>query len=98
MTKLYYTPPTDKQFNEIKEKVIELLCEVDSDNDAYGYATSKIDRIKDIQNVSDNFMYIPAMFDIHNQERLVEKLSEETRKVIKERMIDGGNPPEYIRF
>jgi hypothetical protein len=95
---LYYTPPTDEIFNEVKNASMELWKEVDTDNDKYGYATKKINRIKDIANVSDNFMYIVAMFDIQNQARLAEKLSEETRKEVRERMIDGGNPPEYIRF
>ena len=98
MLKLYYTPPTNEQFNELKEKAIELWREVDTDNDKYGYASDKIGRIKDIENVSDNFMYMVAMFDIHNQAKLAEKLSEETREAVRKRMIDGGNPPKYIKF
>ena len=93
--KLYYTPPTDEQFNELKEKAIEIWQGYD---DAHGYATEKINAIKDIKNVSDNFMYIVAMFDIFNQEKLAEKLSFETRKAVRDRMIDGGNSPEYIKF
>jgi len=43
-------------------------------------------------------MYIVAMFDIFNQAKLANKLSGEARIAIKERMIDGGNPAEYIVF
>jgi hypothetical protein len=94
----YYTPPTDEIFNEVKSVCIELWKEVDIDNDKFGYATEKINRIKDITNISDNFMYMVAMFDISNQQLLANKLSDDARQAIKERMIDGGNLPEYIVF
>ena len=97
-SKLYYIPPTDEQFNELKEKAIELWKEVDTDNDKYGYASEKIGRIKDIKNVEDNFMYMVAMFDMYNQRKLIQKLSKETKEAVRERMIDGGNPPNYIAF
>jgi len=93
--KLYYTPPKEELFSEVKEKAIEVWRGYD---DGYGYATGKIDRIKNIQNIEDNFMYMVAMFDIYNQGKLAEKLSDEARKAIRERMIDGGNPPENIKF
>ncbi len=38
------------------------------------------------------------MFDINNQSKLAEKLNPETRQAVKDRMIDGGNSPEYIKF
>jgi len=96
MTKLYYTPPTDEQFNELKEKTIEVWKE--NHDNAYGYVTGKVNKIKDIKNIQDNFMYMVAMFDINNQALLSVKLSPETRKAVRERMIDGGNPQEYIPF
>ena len=95
MSKLYYTPPTDEQFNELKEKAIEIWSGYDNE---YGYVTEKIDRIKDVNNVGDNFLYIVAMFDQFNQERLAEKLSDETRIAIRERMRDGGYPEYLIAF
>lgn len=98
MTKLYYTPPEDKIFEEVRKKSIELWKEVDTDQDKFGYASSKINQIKDILNVGDNFMYLVAMFDIVNQYRLAQKLSPEARLAIRERMVDGGQPEEYIVF
>jgi len=95
MPKLYYTPPTNDQFNELKEKAIEIWQTYDN---TYGYADEKVNRIKDIKNIGDNFMYMVAMFDIVNQKKLAEKMSEETKKAVKDRMIDGGNKPEYIVF
>jgi len=88
---LYYTPPTNEQFNEVKEKSIQLWKEIDTDNDKYGYASSKINRIKDLENISDNFMVMVAMFSINNQATLASKLKEETRTAIKERMIEDRN-------
>ena len=85
MTKLYYTPPTDKQFNELKEKAIEIWLGYD---DTYGYASEKINAIKDIKNIQDNFMYMVAMFDIHNQAKLAWLLSPEARKAVIERLKD----------
>jgi hypothetical protein len=98
MTQLYYTAPEDKIFNEVREKAMALWPEIDTDHDKYGYATEKINRIKGITNVRDNFMYIVAMFDIDNQSRLAENLSPEARLAVRERMIEGGQPMEYIVF
>ena len=95
MVRLYYTPPKDEYFNEVKEKAIQLWFTM---GDEPSYSREKIGRIKDLKNIEDNFMYMIAMFDIYNQRRLSNELSEETRKAIRERMIEGGNPPHYIVF
>ena len=89
-SKLYYTPPTDEQFNELKEKAIEVWRTYDNE---FGYVDEKVGRIKDIQNIQDNFMYMVAMFDATNQGILAGKLSKETREAVKARM-----PEEYIAF
>lgn len=95
MTKLYYTAPSDESFEDLKTQAMLLWPKIDSDNDAYGYATEKINQIKDIRNVGDNFMYIFAMFDVGNQRKLGAILKEETKKEVNERLIDGGSP-EYL--
>lgn len=89
MDNLYYTPPTNEQFNELREKSIEIWNTYDN---TYGYADEKINRIKDIKNVEDNFMFMVAMFDINNQAKLAKKLSPETKEAVSLRMIAGGNP------
>jgi hypothetical protein len=43
-------------------------------------------------------MYIVAMFDCNNQRLLAISLSDDTRKAVRDRMIDGGSPLEYIEF
>ena len=95
MSKLYYTPPTDEQFNDVKNNAMELWKEVAHDE---SYANEKIGAINDIQNVQDNFMYMVAMFDDGNQKRLANKLSPETCVAIRERLIDGGSPEYLINF
>jgi hypothetical protein len=98
MAKLYYMPPSDELFEEVRKAAMELWKEVDTDNDKYGYATEKINCIKDIKNVEDNFMYMVAMFDIYNQGKLADVLSEEAREAIRDRMLDGGQPEMLIPF
>jgi len=91
----YYTPPSDKIFEEIKEKSIEIWKTYD---DSYGYATEKTDRIKDLKNIQDNGMTMVAMFDSENQVKLANTLSDEAKMAIRDRMIAGGTPPQYITF
>jgi len=93
--RLYYTPPTDEQFNELKSKTVEVWKEYDNE---YGYVDEKVGRIWNIMNVGDNFMYIVAMMDCVNQGKLANKLSKETRLAVRARMIDGGNKTEDIAF
>jgi hypothetical protein len=95
MAKLYYTPPSEECFEELQRESIRVWQEYD---DTYGYASGKVNRIKDLENVGDNFMYIFAMFDILNQSKVAQYLSIETKKALKERMIDGGHPVEFIPF
>jgi hypothetical protein len=92
---LYYTPPADELFEEVKKASINVWNDYD---DTHGYATEKIKRIKDIGNVGDNFMYMVSMFDMHNQRKLSSYLSEESKKAVKERLLNGGMEPQYIVF
>lgn len=93
MSRLYYTPPTDDIFNEVRNCAIQIWRGYD---DTYNYATEKISRIEDIGNVGDNLMYIVAMFDMPNQTKLGAMLSEDARDAIFRRMLDGGNDMRYI--
>jgi len=95
MSKLYYVPPTYDQFNELKEKAIEIWSTM---GDEPSYSQEKIGRIKDIQNVGDNFMYMVAMFDQNNQQILSDKLENDTRRAVAERLKDGGSPDYYNVF
>lgn len=91
----YYTAPENEHFLEVKNAAIEIWSGYD---DTYGYASEKINHIKDLKNRGDNFMYIVAMFDINNQRSLADMLSEDTNQEIKTRMIAGGAMEQYIVF
>ncbi len=80
---LYYTAPSDDVFEDIKANAIKIWQTYD---DTYGYASEKIDRIKDIANVSDNYMYMVAMFDETNQAKLMQAVQPETAARIREAM------------
>lgn len=77
----YYDAPSDEIFDEIKEKAIEIWQTYD---DTYGYATEKIEQVKSITNVKDNWGFIVGMFDSNNQQKLLAKLSPEAQDKIRE--------------
>jgi len=79
----YFEPLSDKAFSEVKEKAIELWSTYD---DEFGYATEKIERVKSIDNVRDNYSVILAMFDPVNQFKHWTTLSEKTMDEIRERI------------
>lgn len=93
--KLYYTPPEDRIFEEVREAAIKVW---ESRGYHPDYVAEKIARIKDIANVSDNMMYIVAGFDFENQNILGALISNEARKAIYDRLIDGGAEPIYIPY
>lgn len=95
MNSLYYTPPEESIFKEVKAAALAIW---DSYDDTHGYATEKKDRISDIKNIKDNLMYIVAMFDISNQSKLAQSISPEARKAIRDRLRDGGMSDSFIVF
>lgn len=92
---LYYFPPKDETFEEVKSEAIKIW---QGYNDKYEYGSNKIDRIKFLKNVGDNFMYIVAMFDPSNQKLLASKISQQAKKAIRQRLIAGGQIKEYLYF
>lgn len=66
--KNYYTPPSDVVFNDIKQGAIKIWK---SYSDEFGYQSEKVDAIKDLKNISDNYAYMVAMFDPGNQTKLL---------------------------
>lgn len=71
--------PSDEIFDEVKRAAIELWKTYD---DTFKYATQKVDRIKDVENYSDNFAYIIGMFDPENQRKLMMLVSKEAQREI----------------
>jgi hypothetical protein len=63
----YYTPPSQAVFDDFKQAAIKVWQTMD---DSFGYVTGKVNKIKDLTNVQDNYAYMIAMFDIHNQQKV----------------------------
>lgn len=95
---LYYTPPSQEIFNDVKTSAKMIWHFIDSDNDKYGYASEKCARIDAMENVGDNFMTIVAMFDIYNQVYLSRAITPESRKAVRDRLISTGGSSEYNNF
>ncbi len=68
----YYAAPPQELFDEIKKQAIAVW---NTFSDEFGYASEKIDEIKDIQNIKDNAWHIIAMFDIQNRQIFLRGLS-----------------------
>lgn len=94
-TKLYYAPPKDSIFNEVRDRAIDIWKTYD---DEFGYATEKINGIKDLKNTEGNFMFIVSQFDHWNQKRLASMLSQEASNDISIRKLAGGATEEYDVF
>jgi len=75
----YYKAPPEKIFNDIKENAIKIW---QTYSDEFGYQSEKINRIKDIENISDNAWYMVAMFDSSNQAKLLSMVKPETAEII----------------
>lgn len=79
-----YKAPTDKIFNEIKEKSIEIWNQYDN---TYGYVDEKLRIVNTTTNIKDNYLYIFNMFDMSNQRKLLKMLSPKSRKYILNRLL-----------
>ena len=96
MHKLYYQAPSDKIFNEVKEKAIELWETKYPREQHPNYTKKKVEYVKNINNIEDNIMTIIAMFNPINQNLLASMLPKETRKEIAERLKSVGAFEEII--
>ena len=89
MNEDYYKAPSDEIFEDIKSNSIKIWNTYDN---TYGYVDEKVDRVKDLKNVSDNWMVMFSMFDHINQSKLLSMVSRKTAKhinrVMKKAMRD----------
>lgn len=79
---LYYTAPSDAVFEEIKAAALTLWRGYADEPASDLYVAEKVGRVEPLTNVSDNWMYMVAMFDLPNQMRLFARLSAATRGLI----------------
>lgn len=69
---------SDKLFNELKNAAIEVWQDYDN---SYGYVDEKIAMMQ-FKNVGDNYGTIIGMFDVHNQRKLYDRVSNEAKELI----------------
>ena len=91
----YYKKPKDEYFDELKSVCIKFWETYD---DQFGYATEKINRIKDLENSASNYMMMVKMFHQLNWEVLAELLSLEVRNDISIRLNAGVESVETDFF
>ena len=84
---LYYTPPSDKIFEEVRQKSILLWLKYDN---TYGYVDEKLEAIQSLKNESDHFMFMVGMFDLPNQAVLAINLTTAARHEVRKRVIAAG--------
>jgi hypothetical protein len=93
--KLFYTPPREESFNELREVCIRFWNTFD---DKFGYATEKIDRIKDLPNDGPNFVMMVQMIHPVAREVISKLLSLETRNEISMRLYGWEKENEFDFF
>ena len=91
----YYKQPKEEYFNELKSACIKFWKSFD---DQFGYATEKINSIKDLENTSSNYIMMVKMFHQLNWEVLAELLSLEVRNDISIRLNAGVESVETDFF
>jgi hypothetical protein len=95
MENLYYQPPRQEVFEEVKEKAMLIWSEK---SNVGGYSSGKINAIKDLTNVKGNLMYIVSMFDLGNQIRLAGELTMKSNHEIYSRIKSGGGDDRFNPF
>jgi hypothetical protein len=83
----FYTPPPEKNFEELQERVIELWSSYDDPE----YRDEKLGRVDRTINEVHGFMQLWMMLDHINKKKVFSKLSEETQLEILKR-----NPYDLI--
>ncbi len=85
MQNFYYTAPSDAAFDDMKTAALTIWNTYDDP-----YRSEKVNAIKNILNIRDNFMYMFAMFDGFNQRKCADLLKIDTRHDVRERLRAGG--------
>lgn len=83
---LYYTPPSDEHFAEMRIECIGMWL---AHQDIPG-ARGHIQRIRHMENIGDNFCQMLRMFDSVYQIEIIEKLSEGAKAELRLRLLSGG--------
>lgn len=102
---LFYTPPKDEYFEELKSLCISFwdafpgfaVWDEEHHKLQREYCKSKIDEIKDLKNEGSNFVMMVQMVHQNNREIIAKHLSLETRNEISMRLY-GFDDNEFDPF
>ena len=94
-TKIYYKPPKQEYFDDLKSACIRYFKTFDND---FGYVDEKIKTLESLENVGGNFMSMVKMIHPLAWELIAEIISLETRNEISMRLEDGGDSLETDFF
>ena len=84
------TAPSDTVYKEVQEKCIEVWEEKLKTGSHPDYIAGKVNYIKKLKNIEDNMMTMVAMFSADNLVKLSDKLSDEAKQEIYNRLVIGG--------
>lgn len=103
---LYYTPPPDEIFEEVKKEVIKQIeNEIDEEYENHSeeeiedgeYDSSliteceeKIEKLSNLKNIGDNIIYLLLQISMFRQNCCYKQLSEEAKKEITKRRTAGS--------
>jgi hypothetical protein len=95
--KLFYTPPKDSNFEELKKACIKFwtIC---FEKDGTDYIEEKVNRIKDLKNEGPNFISMVQMIHPNSRILIAKLLSYETRYEVSRRLYGSGSEDEYDYF
>jgi hypothetical protein len=104
--KLFYTPPKDESFEELREICIRFwrsftlphMWDERQEQLEIEYVQSKINEIKDLKNEGSNFVSMVQMIHQNSREVLAKSLSLETRNEISMRLYGWEKENEFDPF
>lgn len=95
--KLFYTPPNDKVFEELKNACIKFwtICFKEDGKD---YVEEKVSRINSLKNEGPNFISMVQMIHPNSRILIAKQLSYETRYEVSRRLYGSSSEDEYDHF
>lgn len=103
---LFYKPPKDECFEELKSLCIRFwecfpefhMWDERQEELEREYVQSKISRIKNLENIGNNFIFMVQMIHPFSRIRIAQALSFETRNEISMRLYGWENENENDPF
>lgn len=90
MSKLYYTAPSETVFDEIRVACLMIWSKYQEPTQL-GYMREKFERVLKTKNIADNYMFLIAMFDMHNQALFAKQLTSSTLNMLIDALVEVDN-------